>query len=721
MPFRQPFATTAIAIVITGASLAQDSIDVGSDFTASGLARTDGTLLVLGQHAAGALGGSGSQVGLVPVWLAQIAGEPTTATWTCLSGTNNWSTTACWSGLAGTDPYPDRGSVTYDVTLPAGGYTVLVNPPGDNEIMMDGGLHIAGDQTTLQIASGVSFVLNDAATIAGTARVLGSLTAGPGANVNIDGAAIEVQAGGLARLPAVSYTGSGHTLSADGASSLLDLPALVSATATVRTVAFQANHGGTVNLPLLDTASGIFLRVSGAKCAINAPSLATMGPRGGLAVTDGGQINLAPLTSLDSLEVTLDGAATVADGPGSNLDLSQVASAVQARINIAHASATFAALTSFTGSSLKGFVVDGPTGSISLPALTTANGPGVGNIIFHANHGAQLSAPNWTNTSGSVALQVANGGVLTCNLSRVSAGNIQLANGGTLIAAPFTDFDGFNITSIGAGNVFDTSQISTADDAGLVTTNGAVLSFPALTRYRNGVVDGSGDTLRAEHVGSRLEFPNLTLVDGGDALITFLRIEARDGGVISAPQALFIGSAHLSTAGTSGSWVEIGSSNLGIFGYLGFATNSELRVHGDLSYAMTDASRFLFGAGSSLVMLGGAFGDCTTLEVGGQDVGNDPGGFDDNFEIGRLRIGPGAHVRLVDALDNRPGTGAEALYVETIEFSDGSGRLDAGGLPLYYNSLIGDPSQLRAVCRPVDPGTPNASPIGNQTILDDRP
>jgi hypothetical protein len=77
------------------------------------------------------------------------------------------------------------------------------------------------------------------------------------------------------------------------------------------------------------------------------------------------------------------------------------------------------------------------------------------------------------------------------------------------------------------------------------------------------------------------------------------------------------------------------------------------------------------------------------LEVGGTDLGDDPdthvgnvAGFTDNFDLSTLSVGPGAHVRLTDVVNNgnRGGVGgpSEALYVDTLSFADGAGRLHLG-------------------------------------------
>jgi len=54
------------------------------------------------------------------------------------------------------------------------------------------------------------------------------------------------------------------------------------------------------------------------------------------------------------------------------------------------------------------------------------------------------------------------------------------------------------------------------------------------------------------------------------------------------------------------------------------------------------------------------------LEVMGQDLGNVPVGFIHNFAYSNLSLANNTYLRLVDNSDNAPGTGNEALYVDSL-------------------------------------------------------
>ena len=104
------------------------------------------------------------------------------------------------------------------------------------------------------------------------------------------------------------------------------------------------------------------------------------------------------------------------------------------------------------------------------------------------------------------------------------------------------------------------------------------------------------------------------------------------------------------------------------------------------------------------------------MEIGGEDFGIDPethvgapAGFVDNFSLTELVIGEDAQADLLKAaLGVRHGQApllqlglaggefgeAEALYVDTLVFTDGLGLLNVDGLHLYYRALLGDESQI---------------------------
>jgi hypothetical protein len=80
------------------------------------------------------------------------------------------------------------------------------------------------------------------------------------------------------------------------------------------------------------------------------------------------------------------------------------------------------------------------------------------------------------------------------------------------------------------------------------------------------------------------------------------------------------------------------------------------------------------GAGSS--------GTPQLLEAMSQDLGAAGLGFAQNFAYGTISLANNTYVRLVDESQNSGGTGAEALYVDSLVVPAGC-TLDLNGLHLY--------------------------------------
>ena len=75
------------------------------------------------------------------------------------------------------------------------------------------------------------------------------------------------------------------------------------------------------------------------------------------------------------------------------------------------------------------------------------------------------------------------------------------------------------------------------------------------------------------------------------------------------------------------------------------------------------------------------------IEVAGKDLGDSPEGFQNNFVLGGLYLGPNARVSLVNLVDNQPEwNGAEALYVKHIRLAQGA-VLDCSCYHVYYETI----------------------------------
>jgi hypothetical protein len=116
------------------------------------------------------------------------------------------------------------------------------------------------------------------------------------------------------------------------------------------------------------------------------------------------------------------------------------------------------------------------------------------------------------------------------------------------------------------------------------------------------------------------------------------------------------------------------------------------------------------------------------FEAMSQDLGNVPAGFANNFTYGSITLANGAYVRLVDNARNSTGTGAEALYVNSLLVPAGT-TLDLNGLHVYTRAAEiagtitgGTVSELPSggpILLPILLGTPTAGTIASSGAVDD--
>ena len=129
---------------------------------------------------------------------------------------------------------------------------------------------------------------------------------------------------------------------------------------------FEALAGGTVTLTGLKTidTGTVVLEADGASSVLNVSALTSFTEANGwtnstLQATNGGTVEDSSLTSLSGVNLTIDGASTIATA--------QLTSYTGGSITVTGGSPSFAGLTSFTSSNI---TVSGG-GTVSLPGLTS--------------------------------------------------------------------------------------------------------------------------------------------------------------------------------------------------------------------------------------------------------------------------------------------------------------------------------------------------------------
>ena len=307
--------------------------------------------------------------------------------------------------------------------------------------------------------------------------------------------------------------------------------------------------------------------------------------------------------------------------------------------------------------------VDGKSLLISPPGLKTNEG------VFRATAGGILGV--WSDVVGNGNLEATEGGILQFDSVYVENHSL-IARGGTIrmdgvVAALSDGIDlppGITPGQVGLLEIID-SNVSCND--WLSVTYGSVwLSALSAVTVANGPVLLCPDTASNPSAVAELHITDLIST-----------LSATD---------MTIGRDHV----------------LGAEGMLDIA--GVVTLSGGLSFANQVESNWSWGPSALLELTGGqglADDDPTRyvrLEIGGEDLGYDPDthyghpdGFVENFHLTELALGSGAHVTLVDLMDNGnrggPTGDAEALYVKTLRFADGTGRLNLNGLHLYYETI----------------------------------
>jgi RHS repeat-associated protein len=90
--------------------------------------------------------------------------------------------------------------------------------------------------------------------------------------------------------------------------------------------------------------------------------------------------------------------------------------------------------------------------------------------------------------------------------------------------------------------------------------------------------------------------------------------------------------------------------------------------------------------GGTTTIIGGTAAAPTTIEAASEDRGPVPAGYRNNASMGVLRLNGAQTTKLLDAVDNAPGSGADALYIDSLVLPNGA-IFDVGGLNVYARAV----------------------------------
>lgn len=323
----------------------------------------------------------------------------------------------------------------------------------------------------------------------------------------INSVGVHATTGDTLVLPALTHLGglgdSTATVLADGAGSRIEFPVLTTMDGTDRhgSVNIFAQNGGQIVMPaatdIVNGTMNISAFDTGSEVDVSGLQTWTDPNRqrgSSLSWGDGGVVRVDSLHTVNSVSIL----STTGD--------TLVLPALTHIGGIGDSSATILA--------------DGPASRLVFPVLATMDGPDRhGEVHVRARNGGTVEMAN--------ATAILNG---TMQITAFDAGSsIDLSSLQT-----WTDNNRqrSSLISWGDGGTIAVDNLTSIHSVGISATNGNVLRFPSLDRI--GGVGDSHAVIIADGVGSRIEFPVVTVADGperhGDVIITAL-----NGGVIDAP------------------------------------------------------------------------------------------------------------------------------------------------------------------------------------------
>jgi len=614
-----------------------------------------------------------------------------------------------WTGAGDGKSWTDPNNWSNNA-LPTSADAVVIDAPGTT-INVNTNVSVASIQSTANLD-----ITNSLTVTSGESSVSGSLTVGGAASLSAAGQGTVFQATGPTTINGSSlYASGGATLSlpnvssysndnwwqywqATGTNSVISLPNLTSISNVDRFV-IEAQNGGEVSLPVLASLSGTNVGASsdGTGSIINLPILTSFS--GGLSATDGGEI-------IDPLLTTAVGVNLTITGIGSQMNTSQLTSLTDGSITVDQA-VNFNGLTDIDGSSL--YVSNGATLSlpnvssysndnwwqywqstgtnsvISLPNLTIISN--ADRFVIEAQNGGEISLPLLASLNGTNigASSDGTGSVVNLPVLTSVSGSISATDGGEIIDPLLTTTVGVNLTITGVGSQMNTSQLTSVtygsitvdkavnfngltdiDGSSLYVSNGAILSLPQITH------DQGDGTLQASGTGSELNLPNLTTLAPISGLGGGLNLEAYSSGKINLlTMTAITGAVSLLANGTGSSIIVPVLAN-----FVGIGS-------GDYYIPTLQASG------------GGIISDSTALTISGVYITFD---LDSALELTNLTLGGGAFFSSTGTFDgnliNSSGTvnpaGSLTIQGNYTQAVGGALQIDIGGTTAGsgYDQLI---------------------------------
>jgi YD repeat-containing protein len=196
----------------------------------------------------------------------------------------------------------------------------------------------------------------------------------------------------------------------------------------------------------------------------------------------------------------------------------------------------------------------------------------------------------------------------------------------------------------------------------------------------------------------------------------------------AGPGTLYLGGQAMTGSGTvqvidGGSLVLYNSATINTPGILAGQAGTTIIAYGNLLGATRNAEQY--GSRGRVTLTGsGTAAAPQLLEAMSNDLGNVGAGLVNNFAYGQVALANNTYVRLVDNAHNSAGTGAEAVYAESLIVPAGT-TLDLNGLHFYARAAQINGTVLNGSVRlipdggPVPYATPTPGTISQAGAVDD--
>jgi hypothetical protein len=611
--------------------------------------------------------------------------QPSTVTWTGAGG-GDWATVSNWStgelpGSTDDVVIPTLGTGAA-ITHSSGNDTVASITSSTNLVLSGGNLTVNGN---LQEASGTTFTLKGGnlanAAVTGGVRFVLTGQGGVISQVTI-AAGVTMDATQDFGSPHEDYTYVRGGLTLNGTLRLGSAGG-----SSFAQLIFQGSQtlGGTGSVVYgASTSNALYAYGNGSTL----PATLTIGS--GVSI-QGGNGTVSGYYTVSSTDSIINN-GTITVGSGQTLNLGGVNWVNNGSINTNGATVNLGG--SFTTAGLGHFNSAGGTvnliGTLNNAGATLALAPPMG--AWHLL-GGTINGGTIGSASGSTLALTPSGGILS---------GVTIAAGTTLDATQ-------NFSSTNPDYAYVTSSMTLNGTLDLGSADGSITG--QLDFQGSQALGGSGSVICGGSAGNVL----YSVGDGGSnpATLTIgsgIVVQGGNGfvdGYNSADGSVFDGTVNAGTSGQTMT-VETGGANDTFLGFTAINVSSGATINVPQSLEVDGPSALNVAAGGFLLIGGdllgatqnpalfnpqgtiGLFGGGTAttpdlLEAMSADLGSTISGFTNNFAFGTLSLASTTSIELVDQSHNSSGSGAEAVYANSLIVPSGS-TLNLNGLHLYVQS-----------------------------------